>query len=82
MEKGKTLIQEYLSDTYGSEDRKILTLLKRHLSLCELRDHRWHVTVVSGRKAILIMEEPVCLESIRVVGLSGKGALFTRKDQG
>ncbi len=82
MEKGETLIQEYLSDTYGSEDRQIPALLKRHLSLQELRDHRWHVTVVSGRKAVLIVEGPEQLESIRVLGLSGKEALFTRKDQG
>ncbi len=62
------LIREYLHETYGVVEEEIVTIFKRYLTVKDSFDIKWHATIVTGEKAVIVAEDVTKLT--RVFGVS------------
>ena len=63
---------EYILDTYRYRNKKLLRFLRKYFSRDDHRDLKWHVTVVSEKKALIVTKEAHKLRELILASREGR----------
>ena len=73
------LLRWYVRETYDVEDEKLLLLLKSYLTAKEGWDLKWHVTLVTGKQAVICTRGINSLDKIYLIHPDGGACLFLKQ---